>query len=78
MQTMAAWNIRGAHLDVKLDQLKNIIHEHNLALLSITETKLNAALSKRAACYINPAWKSIDNLAYAPYGRILVLYNTSI
>lgn len=78
MQTIGAWNIRGAHLDIKLDQMKMLIREHNLPLLSISETKLNAMLSCRAARYINPSWKFIDNLSHAPYDRFLVVYNPSI
>lgn len=78
MQSIAAWNIRGAHQDFKLDQIKQLIQLHNLSLISISETKLNSTLSSRAAHYINPAWNYLDNLTFAPYGRILILYNPSI
>jgi len=55
MHNIAAWNIKGAHLDTKLKQVKYIIREHNLFLISLFQTKLDVFLTKRASSYINPS-----------------------
>lgn len=77
-QTFAVWNIRGAHLETKLTEVKNIISKYNLSLIALLETKLNLDLSLKAVQYINPLWKSCHNLLEAPYGRILIIYNPNI
>lgn len=75
---IAAWNIRGAHKPMKQDQIKNLIHDHNLSLLSISETKLNPLLSSKASSYINPSWFFVTNHDPAPYGRLMVIYDPSV
>jgi hypothetical protein len=74
---IASWNIRGAHSNLKLDQVKCIISEFNICLFGLLETKLNHSLSQKASSYINPQWSFHHNLESASYGRILVIYDSS-
>lgn len=78
MLRIGAWNIRGAHQVIKQDQCKQLISTHQLAVLAVLETKLNLAISIKAAEYINPRWKFIHNHNEATYGRILILYNPNL
>jgi exonuclease III len=78
MQTkIATWNIRGAHSNLKLDQVKKYISDNNLCLIGLLETKLSFPLSQKAVNYINPSWSFHHNHDVAAYGRILVMYNPS-
>jgi len=51
---IAAWNIRGAHCNVKQKELKNLIKEHNLNMIAMLESKLNADVTKKACTFIKP------------------------
>ena len=73
LQKIGFWNIRGAHLEIKLVQAKQIISDNNLGIFGILETKLNFDLTLKAANLINPHWSVHHNLVEAPYGRIMVL-----
>jgi hypothetical protein len=75
MSTIGAWNIRGGHNIIKLDQCKHLIASNNLSILAVLETKLNLPLTLKAAEYINKEWKLIHNLSNSPFGRIMILFN---
>lgn len=43
--------------------------------MCVSETKLNAELTRKACTYIAPNWLYDDNLSCAPYGRLMVMWN---
>lgn len=73
-----AWNIRGTHNFLKLDQVKKLISTHQLSIFAILETKLDLPLTIAAAKYVNPSWTLSHNLPEASYGRIMVLHNPNV
>ena len=75
LHNIGAWNIRGSHNLLKLDQVKQLILFHQLSVFAILETKLNLPLTVNAANYINPSWMLKHNLLEASYGRIMFLHN---
>jgi len=78
IHNIGAWNIRGGHKNCKLDQIKKLISENQLALICLSETKLNLSQSKQASNFINPNWQYITNHSHAEYGRLLILYDPTI
>ena len=60
-EAIGAWNIMGAHNDIKLSQCKMIIAEYKLKVMAILETKLDQQATARAARIINPSWSFLHN-----------------
>jgi len=75
LDSTTAWNIRGAHLQIKQNEIKHSIQSHQIQMTGILETKLNDSLAKSAVTYINREWLYDDNLAY---GRIFTTWNPLI
>lgn len=63
---------------LKQKEIKNFIDEQNIKMIAILKTKLNASLTQKACKLINPIWSSINNLQEAPYGRILIMWDSTI
>lgn len=78
MDSIASWNIRGAHLSLKQQEIKHLIASYKLNMVGILETKLDSNLTSKAVSFINPNWLSSDNLPSLPYGRILVIWNPTV
>lgn len=75
---IAYWNIRGGHLSSKQSEVKKLIKEQKIQLIAISETKLNKTKADLACKNIAPDWSYEENLQSAPYGRILVLWNSDV
>jgi len=75
IHNLDAWNVRGAHCDIKLDRCKEFTLNHNLKLLAILKTKLNGNLTSRVMKYIIPQWSLSHNLNEGTYNRVRVIYD---
>jgi hypothetical protein len=56
------WNKRGGHHVIKLDQCSLLYSKYQLSILAILDTKLNLALTFKAADYVRFDWSLINNL----------------
>lgn len=72
---IASWNVRGAHIKTKQQEIKRLIEEHSIGILAVLETKLDIDQTQHLAQYINPNWNYADNLQQSPYGRIFLIWN---
>lgn len=78
LHNIASWNIRGAHKPSKQLEIKNLIKQYDINLLGICETKLDSEATRKAKATIMNNWNVDHNLEFAPYGRIMVIWNPHI
>ena len=75
---IASWNIRGLHYPHKQDEVRNLVHSHNISLIGILETHVQESNSLHISSGLLPGWRFKFNYSSHRGGRIWLAWNPNI
>lgn len=73
---LSFWNIRGCNKPTKQKGLVHFLRKHNINILVLLETKLNANMLSQLLLKFS-SWKSVHNFDLHPGKRVLIIWNPS-
>ncbi|XP_059627352.1 uncharacterized protein LOC132270169 [Cornus florida] len=78
MINFITWNIRGLNHPSKQSEIKRLIFDKKLDLISIVETKVSLAKLDSSHRNVAPKWSIVHNYNFSTLGRIWVMWNPNL
>ena len=78
MSRLCSWNIRGLNWPNKQEDIKIFLHEKNIALVGLLETKVKEKNVEKVAKNIFHGWNWHHNFSLNAKGRIWVAWKPSL
>ena len=75
---IACWNVRGLNSLARQQEVRSLVQELNISLISLVEIKVRADNSPSISKNLLGGWKLLHNYIHHPSGRVWVLWNLEI
>ncbi|XP_074305651.1 uncharacterized protein LOC141640871 [Silene latifolia] len=71
------WNVRGLNSDIKQKDIKWFLHQNDVNLFGLLETKVKPESLNRVACKVCYGWNFVTNTSLHNGGRVWILWKAN-
>ncbi|XP_074310232.1 uncharacterized protein LOC141646020 [Silene latifolia] len=78
MDNISKWNVRGMNKLTKQLEIKRFLHQNNVGLYGLVETKIKDQDCNRVLANFGQQWKCVTNIQHHPGGKVWLIWMEQI